>query len=110
MVKNILLCLIGIFLVTSLVKNVIEYRRNVKFYNTFKNDYESEKKKNNKLKMQAIKESDPMELEKTIRNKLNLIKENEIAIIVPTPTSVPITPTPTPQPVYRQWFDIFLKN
>jgi len=79
----------------------------MKFYATYKKSYETETNRNNKLKMQAIKESDPMELEKTIRNQLNLVKPNEVAIIVPTPTLIPVTPTPTPLPVYRQWVNVF---
>lgn len=109
MVPKLLVAFISIFLVVSLVKNVSEYRKNLQFYETYKKDFETEKNKNNKLKMEAIKQSDPKEIEKTIRNNLNLIKDNEIAIIVPTPTVIPTTPTPTPKPVYRQWVDIFIK-
>lgn len=110
MVKNILIGLIGVFLITSIIKSVTEYRKNLKFHATFKEEYQKEKDRNNQLRMQAIHESDSFELEKTIRNRLNLIKENEVAIIVPTPTTTPVRPTPTPQPVYQQWAAVFFKN
>jgi cell division protein FtsB len=110
MLKKLLIGFICFFLLVSLIKNVNEYQKNVQFYENYKKDYETEKKENNMLRMQAIKQSDPNEIEKTIRNKLNLIKPNEVAIIVPTPTVLPTTPTPTPEPVYRQWADVFFSR
>jgi len=46
-------------------------------------------------------------VEKNIRQKLNLLKPNEIAIILPK-----ITPTPSPTPIiknppYQQWWKLF---
>lgn len=110
MLRNLLVGLIGLFLVTSLLKNYNEYQKNTLFYTTLNNDLEKEKNRNNNLRMQKIKESDRLELEKTIRNKLNLVRENEIAIIVPTPTLEPTIIRPTSAPVYKQWLHIFLKN
>ncbi|MEO6509310.1 MAG: septum formation initiator family protein [Patescibacteria group bacterium] len=109
MVKKILITLILVFLFSSLIKNISEYRKNLSFYATYKKNYEDEKNRNNKLKMQSIKENDPAELEKTIRNKLNLKKPNEVAIIVPTLTPFPMTPTPSPMPIYQQWVKVFTK-
>ena len=72
--------------------------------------YEEEKKRNISLKTQALKKSDPNEIEKTIRNKLNLAKLNEITIMIedPTPTPKPIV-TPV-LPTYQQWYELFFKN
>lgn len=109
MVKKALVSFILVFLLVSLIKNISEYNKNSKFYTSNKLALEKEQKRNNILKMEAIKQADPRELEKTIRNNLNYLRPNEIAIIVPTPTSIPVTPTPTPQPVYRQWVNVFFK-
>jgi hypothetical protein len=110
MIRNILIILIGVFLFSSLIKNITELQKNKRFYIAFQDEYEREKDKNNKLNMQAVKEADRLELEKTIRNKLNLLKDNEIAIIVPTPTLEPPMVSLTPLPVYQQWLHVFFKN
>jgi cell division protein FtsB len=109
MIKNALMGIISIFLLFSLIKNFSEYQKNIKFYHSFKSDFEAAQQKNNKLRTEIVKENDPSELEKTIRNKLNLLKPNEIAIIVPTPTPTPFVATPTPPPVYKQWVEVFVK-
>lgn len=95
-----------VFLFFSLTKNVFDYRKNLRFYQNIKEDYEKEKKTNITLKTQILKNKDPQELEKTIRNELNLLKDGEMTIIVPTPTPVPRAITPTPPPVYKQWFNL----
>jgi hypothetical protein len=110
MIKNVLIGLIAVFLLFSLIKNVSEYQKNIAFFKSFQKEYFDQQEKNNKLKTQMVMEKDPAELEKTIRNKLNLLKENEIAVIVPTPTPTPVIVTPTPPPVYQQWFKVFVKN
>lgn len=62
------------------------------------------------LKTQILKEKDPNEIEKTIRNKLNLSQPNEVIIMVPSPTPTPtIAITPT-IPVYKEWAQAFFKN
>lgn len=60
--------------------------------------------------MLAVKTKDPYELERTIRNRLNLTKPGEVMIIVPHPTVKPVSPTPTPLPVYQQWVKTLFKN
>lgn len=99
-----------IFFLISLTRNLSEYRKNLSFYQNFKQKYEDEKKRNTSLKTQALKKSDPNEIEKTIRNKLNLAKPNEITLMIQNPTPTP-TPIVTPiLPVYQQWIDVFFKN
>lgn len=109
-VKKSILILLFIFFFYSLTKNFFEYQKNISFYESYKDSYEKEKKKNNTLKTQILKNADPRQVEKTIRNKLNLLKENEVAIILPEPTATPYIVTPTPAPVYKQWFDVFFKD
>lgn len=109
LLKKVVLTLLVIFFLTSLTRNLTEYRKNLTFYRSFKKQYEEEKKRNISLKTQALKKSDPNEIEKTIRNKLNLARPNEITIMIQDPT-----PTPkliiTPQlPPYQQWYAVFFK-
>lgn len=106
--QKIFLLLIVLFLFFSLTKNFFDFRKSLDFYLNFKNDYLYEKKKNIELKTELIKEKDPHEIEKTIRNKLNLFKPNEKAIILPN-LKLSVTPTPTPTPpIYKQWLNLFL--
>ncbi len=109
-VKKLVLTLLVLFFLTSLTKNLTEYRKNLTFYRGSKQQYEAEKKRNISLKTQALKKSDPNEIEKTIRNKLNLAKPNEITIMIQDPTPTPF-PAVTPQlPHYQQWYAVFFKN
>ena len=43
--RTIIIYVIGAFLLFSLVKNLIDYRGKLSFYNSFKKEYEDEKKK-----------------------------------------------------------------
>ena len=107
--KKIPLILLMLFFFYALTKNFFEYKKNIKFYQDYKQSYEKEKKRNIQLKTQVLKNSDPAEVEKTIRNKLNLLKPDEIAVIIPNPTPTPAVVTPTLAPVYEQWINVFVK-
>ncbi|QQG44412.1 MAG: septum formation initiator family protein [Candidatus Roizmanbacteria bacterium] len=107
--KQILVFLLFLFLLTSLIKNFFEYKKNYSFYEDYKNDYEKALKQNTSLKTQILKSNDPNQIEKIIRNKLNLLKSNEVAIVLPNPTPTPVMITPTPIPVYAQWWNTFFK-
>ncbi len=109
LIKKIIGVIFVIFLFFSLVKNIFNYTSKNQFYQDYKNDYEKENKKNIELKTEIVKKESVAEVEKTIRNKLNLLKENEVAIILPVPTLTIITPTPTPAPNYIQWWWVFFK-
>lgn len=109
-VKRVVFFLIIIFLLSTLTKTIADYMKNMSFYNGYKAEYEKEKKRNIALKTQIIKNNDPYQLEKTIRNNLNLTRSNEVAIVLPTPTAIPTTPTPTPEPVWHQWSDVFFSH
>ena len=98
------------FIFLSFVRNIIDYKKNLDFYQGFKKEYESEKKNNISLKTQILKNEDPSEVEKSIRDKLNLAKKDETVIIVPSPTPTPTKISPTPFPIYLQWFSAFFKN
>ena len=109
-VKKSFFLLLIIFLLYSLIKNVLNYQSKLQFYESFKEDYLKEKKQNITLKTQVLKNKDPGQIEKTIRNKLNLLKPDEVAIILPQPTPTPILVTPTPLPNWLQWWQVIVKK
>lgn len=106
--KNILIGFLVIFLFFSLIKNILNYKDKFQFYADYKNSYEKEKKQNIELKTEIVKKQSVTELEKTIRNDLNLLKPGEVAFIIPSPTPTPVVVTPTPAPNWRQWWNLFL--
>jgi len=97
--KIFLIFLIG-FLFSSLIPNIINYKNRISFYRQTKKEYEIEKKKQIELQTEIVKKKSADEVEKTIRNKLNLLKENEVVLIIPTPTDIP---SPTPTPILSNW-------
>lgn len=108
-IKRIILGFLIIFFLSSLTRNFFEYRKNLSFYDGYKQAYEAEKEKNNQLKSELVKNKDPYQVEKTIRNQLNLQKENEIAVLMQEPSPTPTVITPTPPPPYKQWLDVFFQ-
>jgi len=108
-VRRLLLYLFLIFIIISLIKNIIDYRKKYNFYLGFKQDFEKEKKKNIEYKTEYLKKTDHNELEKTIRNRLNLSKPDELVVIMQRPTPTPFIITPTPLPNWRQWMNLYFK-
>lgn len=93
--------LLGFFvfaLVTSLVRNSTTLMNNMPFYNQLKAEYEREQMRNNELKLSSAKARNPLELEKLLRNKLGLVKDNEQIVVIPknrpshTPSPSPVAP------------------
>jgi cell division protein FtsB len=107
-VRKTMLVLLSIFLFFSLTKTIFDYRNTLTFYQGYQTEYETAKHTHIALQTKILRASDQNELEKTIRNKLNLLKENEIAVIVPLPTPTVFMPTPTPQPPYREWQGVLM--
>lgn len=106
-IRTFLIGFFFLFVLISLIKNIIDFQEKKTFYQGFQNEYETEKKRNITLKTQILKESDRNELEKTIRNKLNLLRPDETAIILPQPTPTPVIITPTTAPNWYQWKEVF---
>lgn len=109
-VKKLFLLLVLFFLIFSLLKNFFEYRKNFQFYNNYKTGLDEQKKRNLELQTRRLQKTSLSEIEKTIRNKLGLLKPGEVSIIIPlpSPSSTPaITP---PLPVYKQWWNVFFKE
>lgn len=108
--RKIVLIAIWIFLFSALTKNIFDYRNTVAFYESFKKDYEELAHQNQELKTRLLKSRDNFEVEKTIRNKLNMVKDGEIAVMIDVPTPTP-SPTPAPDsPPYAQWYALFFGN
>lgn len=108
-IKKILFTLLIIFLFFSLTKNFFDFQKNKQFYQGYKDNYEKERKKNIELKTTMLKKSSFYEIEKIIRNKLNLLRPGELAIIIPSPAISPSPIPVSPPPVYQQWLNIFIK-
>lgn len=105
--KKITISFLLFFLIYSLSKNIFDYKEKLNLYQDYKKNYQKELEKNKKLKTEILKSQDYYFLEKNIRQKLNLLQPNEIAIILPKPTP---TPFPTPKvkkPIYQQWLELF---
>lgn len=107
LIRNAVLTIIGVFLLYSLSKTLLDYRKKISFYDEYTNEYQTELQKNKKLKSTNIKSQDYYSVERNIREKLNLSKPGEAVVLIP---KISITPTPTPtlaKPVYQQWAELF---
>ena len=87
-----------------MTKNLFDYRKTISFYQSFKEEYEKEKKRKITLETNILKSKDPYEVEKILRNKLNLLKEGEIAIIIPKATPT-LKVEKIKKQIYIQWFE-----
>ncbi len=110
LIKNIILLFFLVFLFSSLLKNLFGYKSKLQFAQQFKQNFDREKKRNIELKTEVVKKKSQEEIEKTIRNNLNLLKDNEVALILPSPIKTPILITPTPLPNWRQWWELYFKK
>ncbi len=108
-IRRFLLYAFLVFIIISLIKNIIDYRNKYNFYLGYKQDFEEETKKNIEYKTEYLKKTDPKELEKTIRNRLNLSKPGEMVVIIPQLTPTPTVITPTPAPNWQQWTNLYFK-
>ncbi|OGK19918.1 hypothetical protein A3C23_04420 [Candidatus Roizmanbacteria bacterium RIFCSPHIGHO2_02_FULL_37_13b] len=105
---NYLFLIIALFMVYSLLRTIYDYRSKFQFAEVYKKEYEAEKQKNSKLKSDIVKSKDLYQVERNIREQLNLAKPGEMVVIVPKVTPI-LTPSPTPIiPAYKQWLELFL--
>lgn len=91
-----------------MTKNFFDFQKNMAFYRDYKTKYDLVKSKNIKLKTAIINKNSPFEIEKAIRNKLNLGRPNEAVAIIPSPGIAKQTPTPSPVPIPLQWLRAFV--
>lgn len=108
--KKTILFFFLLFLFFSLLKNILNYQARLQFYQDYKKEYEKEKNRQRQLQTEILKKKSSIEIEKTIRNKLNLLKEDEVAVLLPSPTLSPAFPTPIPLPNWVKWWQVFFKN
>lgn len=106
-IKNTIFFLLAFFLISSLLKNIIDHQKKIKFYEDYQKDYQREKDKNKKLKSDLAKSQDYYTVEKNIRNKLNLLKEDESLLILPKITPMPTAIPKIKKSIPRQWWDLF---
>jgi len=107
LIKRILFIIIFLLLFSSAIKNIITYQNALNFYRQYKSAFEKEKEKNQRLKTELLKKTSLSELEKTIRNQLNLLQPDEVVVLIPTPT-IFFTPTPTLSlPNWKKWLYLY---
>lgn len=109
-IKNAAFVLIIGFLIVSLTKNIFDYKKKVSFYTNYQTELTKEKQNNQKLQSEIKKSQDYNSVEKIIRERLNVLKPDEIAVILPKRN-----PTPSPviianKPSYIQWFELVFKK
>ncbi len=109
LIKNIIFLFLLLFLFSSLLRNLFSYKSKLDFYQQFKQEFNKEKKRNIELKTEVVRKKSVEEIEKTIRNDLNLLKDNEVALIIPFPTKTPSVIIPTPLPHWKQWRELYFK-
>ncbi len=107
--RKVVFIIVLLFLVISLIRNTADYQRNLSFYDQTKDNFEKSLLENKEMKVQKQAGSSPFEVEKSLRNKQNLLRQNEIIIIIPSPSPFP-TPfvRPTEYPL-RQWMRLFFQ-
>lgn len=107
--RKVVFIIVLLFLVISLIRNVADYQRNISFYDQTKNNFEKALLENKELKMQKQSSSSPFEVEKSLRNKQNLLRNNEIILIIPSPSPF-LTPIAKPSEYpYIQWMRLFFQ-
>lgn len=105
--RRIVVFIIFIFLTYSLVKNLAEFRKNLQFYDNYQNQLKDAEAEKARLTTQKTLKTSPRSIEKTIRNQLGLLKDNEVAVIVPPPSPTPTPVITPPLPVPQQWWNTF---
>lgn len=105
--KNALLTILALFLFQSLIRNIFSYKKKLDFYTSYKKQYLDETKRNKKLKSEIVKSKDYAYVEKAIREELNLLKPDEVAVILPKITPIPKVATPIQKSPIEQWIELF---
>jgi hypothetical protein len=107
--RKIAFLIVLFFLLISLARNVFDYQRNISFYEETKINFEKATLKNKELILHKQANSSPFEVEKNLRNKQNLLRKNEIIVIIPSPSPIPIQAARLSEPPYRQWIRLFFQ-
>ncbi|KKR33038.1 MAG: hypothetical protein UU37_C0003G0039 [Candidatus Gottesmanbacteria bacterium GW2011_GWA2_41_12] len=106
---NFIILLVVIFLSISLVRSIATLGTKKKIISDTEKKLVEAKQEQQNLKRDLAKVESPEYIEKQIRNKLNLGKEGEIVLVLPTITS-PVTPTPSVElSNWEKWVKLFIK-
>ena len=108
--KIILISVFLVFLGYFLTQNIFDYQQKINFYQQIMKEKSVETARTQQLNNEIAKNQDINQIERNIRQKLNLLKDKEIAVILP---NISITPTPTPQPKKANpqlWFELLLSK
>ena len=105
--RKIAFLIVLFFLIISLIRNVLDYQRNISFYDQTRINFEKAALKNKELIIRKQANSSPFEVEKNLRNKQNLLRKNEIIVIIPSPSPSPLPSTRPVESPYRQWIRLF---
>ena len=108
--KKIIFILLGIFALVSLTQSLIQFSKNMAFFEAYKKEYDAESKRNLELKTTIKDLQNISEFEKIARDKLNLHKENEFVLIIPDPTPTPAPTIKIEPPKYKLWLDALTKG
>jgi hypothetical protein len=107
--RKIAFLIVFLFLVISLVRNIFDYQKNISFYDQTRLNFEKATIENKELKLHKQSSSSPFEMEKNLRNKQNLLRKNEIIVIIPSPSPSPVLIPRPLEPPYRQWIRLFFR-
>lgn len=107
--RKIVFLIVLFFLTVSFIRNVFDYQRNISFYDQTKTNFEKAITNNKELKLRKQASSSPFEVEKNLRNKQNLLRKNEIMVIIPSPSPTPMPNIRPPEPPYKQWVRLFFQ-
>ena len=108
--KGVVLLVILISLVFSSVKSWVKLNDRLKFIKETKLKLVEEEKKQENLKRELARTESIEFIEKQAREKLNMGREGEVTVLLPTPV-VFVSPTPTPMDTaanWEKWIRVFL--
>ena len=108
--KAILVILFVVYLVFSLIKSWVKLRERMGIVREMKMSVVEEQKKQEDLKRELAQAESDKYIEKQARDKLNMAKEGELIILLPSQALTPsITPTPVDNSAnWQKWVGLFL--
>lgn len=106
---------VGILLSVTLVRNILVISSANQKIEKIKNEIADIESKNNHLKVQLEKTSREEFLEEQARNKLGLIREGEVVIVLPDEETlkqfspkIPEEEVSLPDPNWKKWLKLFM--
>src|SRR3989344_8718631 len=108
--KEIVIVLIVLILFINLVKSWVKLTERLRFIKETKIKLVEKKTRQDNLKREFARTQTGEFIEKQAREKLNMGKEGELIILLPTPV-LPVSPTPIPVDTaanWQKWVRLFL--